>query len=237
MYVDKVILAIPQITTLAQGVQLSTATGFFLRRHQRLFLVTNRHVLEADNHQPDQLMLALHTNAGNIAQITPHTVALYQQQTALWKAAEDSAGSVDVAVLEIDEQTLPPGCVIEAFSLAQLCAVDAHVALGTPVTIIGFPLGFKDELHNLPVARQGIVASPFGLRFGGGGYFLTDARTHRGSSGSPVLMSAPENPNFPWRLLGIHSARFDVNRDQQQDEALGLNCAWYVDVLEILTAT
>jgi hypothetical protein len=37
-------------------------------------------------------------------------------------------------------------------------------------------------------------------------------------------------------LLGVHSARFDMEtRDHDQDEALGLNCAWYADILLTLT--
>jgi hypothetical protein len=37
-------------------------------------------------------------------------------------------------------------------------------------------------------------------------------------------------------LLGVHSAGFDVGtRDLNLDEALGLNCAWYADILLTLT--
>ena len=37
-------------------------------------------------------------------------------------------------------------------------------------------------------------------------------------------------------LLGVHSARLDVgSRDVELDEALGLNCAWYADILLTLT--
>ena len=65
------------------------------------------------------------------------------------------------------------------------------------------------------------------------GYFLTDARTHRGTSGACVVMrSRDPELDLPWTLLGIHSARLDVGtRDLQVDEALGLNCAWFADVL------
>jgi hypothetical protein len=39
-----------------------------------------------------------------------------------------------------------------------------------------------------------------------------------------------------WLLLGVHSARLDVGtRDLELDEALGLNCAWYADILMTLT--
>jgi len=42
--------------------------------------------------------------------------------------------------------------------------------------------------------------------------------------------------DLPWRLLGVHSSRVDMRtRDSRLDEALGLNCAWYADVLMTLT--
>jgi hypothetical protein len=109
-----------------------------------------------------------------------------------------------------------------------------------PLLIVGFPLGFHDTLHHLPVVRQAVIASSFGLRFQGQGYFLTDARTHSGTSGAAVVMRAPESDagggELPWKLLGVHSARLDMRtRDQQQDESLGLNCAWYASILLTLT--
>lgn len=39
-----------------------------------------------------------------------------------------------------------------------------------------------------------------------------------------------------WTLLGVHSTRFDIGAlDTEHDEALGLNCAWYTDILMKLT--
>ena len=83
------------------------------------------------------------------------------------------------------------------------------VEVGSSVLIVGFPLGFHDQLHHLPVVRQSVIASAFGIRFQGQGYFLTDARTHRGTSGAPVVMrdnaAAQRNDPLPWKLLGVHS--------------------------------
>jgi hypothetical protein len=108
------------------------------------------------------------------------------------------------------------------------------------VLIVGFPLGFHDNLHHLPVARHAVVASAFGIRFQGQGYFLTDAMLHRGVSGAPVvarmMTERSGRADLPWMLLGVHAARMDVtNRDIDQDERLNLNCAWYADVLLTLT--
>jgi len=105
---------------------------------------------------------------------------------------------------------------------------------------VGFPLGFHDPLHHTPVARQGILASSFGLRFEGRGYLQTDARTHRGRSGAPVVMRRAQSDatrdELPWMLLGVHSARLDMAmRNVDRDEALGLDCAWYADIPLTLT--
>jgi hypothetical protein len=64
---------------------------------------------------------------------------------------------------------------------------------------------------------------------------------HRGTSGAPVVKrmrgTRGEGHDLPWLLLGVHSARFDVGtRDLAEDEALGLNSAWYADMLLTLTA-
>jgi hypothetical protein len=51
-----------------------------------------------------------------------------------------------------------------------------------------------------------------------------------------VSREDPALAELPWRLLGVHSARLDVGtRDLELDEALGLNCAWYADILLTLT--
>jgi hypothetical protein len=78
------------------------------------------------------------------------------------------------------------------------------------------------------------------VRFQQQGWFLTDARTHRGSSGAPVVRrrTQPDMQRgaLPWQLLGVHSTRMDMStRDKDEDESLGLNCAWYADVLLALT--
>jgi hypothetical protein len=142
--------------------------------------------------------------------------------------------------VEIPRGAVPESAAYRAFTPDHLCAADASIAVGTSLLVVGFPLGFHDTLHHLPVARHAVVASSFGLRFQGLGCFLTDARTHRGTSGAPVVMRASggDTPagNLPWTLLGVHSAVFDVGtRDIGIDEALGLNCAWYADILLALT--
>jgi hypothetical protein len=143
-------------------------------------------------------------------------------------------------VIQIDRSTLD-GFAPRAFTPRHLQQPLADVVeIGTPLLVIGFPLGFHDGMHHLPVARHAVVASAFGTRFQGQGLFLTDARTHRGTSGAPVVMrntAAGSDDPMPWKLLGIHSARMDMGgRDLVADESLGLNCTWYADILLTLSA-
>jgi hypothetical protein len=227
---------------MAGGTMLTGATGFFFERGDRLYLVTSRHVVldEATHHRPDRLEIELHVDPKNIAVVTRMSIPLYRNYQPLWRQGTDSAGSVDIVTIELQRAALPETILLSPFTPVHLVAELDQIEVGNPVLIVGFPLGFHDNLHHLPVARQAVVASAFGIRFQGEGYFLTDAMMHRGTSGAPVVARVTTErsgrADFPWMLLGVHAARMDVtNRDMNQDERLNLNCAWYADVLLRLT--
>ncbi len=238
-----ILLTTVRINTWLGARCLSSASGFFFRRDLRLFLVTNRHVFAdvPSSHYPDRVEIELHTDARDLTRYVVFSIALYGNGLGLWRQATDSAGTVDVAAIEIDVSTLPAAAVLQTFGPAHIESRSENVTVGDALTVIGFPLGFHDTIHHLAVARSASIASAYGVRFQQQGYFLTDARTHRGSSGSPVLRrrrNAPHTDASPlsWQLLGIHSTRMDMRtRDLAADESLGLNCAWYADVLTALT--
>ena len=240
--IESLLLSAARIGTFDGKRGLTNASGFFFERADRLFLVTSRHVMidEPSKHFPDRVEIELHLDEENLAASTGFSMPLYRDGKSLWRQGEDASGEIDVAVLEIERQALPRTALYRAFTPRHLHETAKPVEVGTSLLIVGFPLGFHDTLHHMPVARHAVNASSFGLRFGGEGYFLTDARTHRGTSGSPVVMRMADaeagHGDLPWRLLGVHSARLDVGtRDLKLDEALGLNCAWYADILLTLT--
>ena len=169
------------------------------------------------------------------------SLPLYRDGLGQWREATDTGGKVDVAAIEIAASQLPAEAVLHAFDESHLQARDEEIAVGDALTIAGFPLNFHDTIHHLAVARSASIASAYGVRFQRQGCFLTDARTHRGSSGSPVVRRRVRNglatSSISWQLLGVHSTRMDMRtRDQVEDESLGLNCAWYADVLLTLAA-
>ena len=237
---EPLLLTATQISTFDGTRLLTKASGFFFARDERLYLVTSRHVLidEPSAHRPDRIEIELHMDDVDLTRSTGFSVLLYHEGKGIWHQGKDSGGDIDVAVIELDRAALPRSANVRAFTSANLPASLEDIEVGSSLLIVGFPLGFHDTLHHLAVVRQAAIASGFGVRFQGQGYFLTDARTHSGTSGAPVVMraQAPSDAELPWKLLGVHSARMDMlTRDRQQDESLGLNCAWYADILMTLT--
>jgi hypothetical protein len=238
--IEPVLLTTTLVRTFKGDRPLTGASGFFFERDDRLFLVTSRHVLidEPTQHFPDRIEFEVHTDADDLTRSTTLSVLLYDAGKSVWRQGSDGGGDIDVAVIELDRVVLPRTMVIRSFTTDHLPRSLREIEVGETLLIVGFPLGFHDVLYHLPVVRQAAIASAFGIRFQGRGYFLTDARTHRGASGAPVVMRDETlGPHLPWRLLGVHSARMDMaGRDVLLDESLGLNCAWYADILLTLTA-
>ena len=240
--IESLLLSVTRVSTFFGQQQLTNATGFFFERDGRLFLVTNKHVVldEASDHRPDRLTIELHIDPENVAVITHFSIPLYRGIQPVWREGIDPAGTVDVIALQLERAALPEKLLLQPFTPNHLIEQLDEIEVGTRVLIVGFPLGFHDAWHHLPVVRQAVIASAFGLRFQGQGYFLTDARMHRGTSGAPVVARMTTQRSgrgdLPWMLLGVHAARMDVtNRDAEQDERLNLNCAWYADIIMTLT--
>lgn len=238
---DGLLLTTTRVTTFSAAHALTSASGFFYRHGGRLFLVSNRHVFwdTESAHYPDRIEIGLHTDLRDLTRHAVVSLPLYCHGLPQWREARDAGGDVDIAAVEIPALSLPADAMLQAFDETDLDARDEQIAIGDALTIAGFPLGFHDTVYHLAVARSASIASAYGVRFQGQGCFLTDARTHRGSSGSPVVRRRrKDDASAPsWQLIGVHSTRMDMrSRDQAQDESLGLNCAWYADILPKLTS-
>jgi S1-C subfamily serine protease len=235
---ESLLLSTTRISTFRGRQGLTAASGFFFEAGADLHLVTSRHVLHdaSTGHFPDRVEFVVHLDRHDLTRTAAVSVPLYFDARALWSQGTDSGGEIDIATLRIDRGLLPAQAVFHCFGPQHLQNMFDGIEVGTPLLVVGFPLSFFDTVHHLPVARHAIVASAFGVRFQGQGCFLTDARLHRGSSGAPVVARDDSLGALPWRLLGIHSAKLDMNdRDALQDESLGLNSAWYADILLTLT--
>ncbi len=240
--IESLLLSVTNVKTMFHSQELTKATGFFFEREGRLFLVTARHVVidEITGHKPNILLINLHLDRTNITITTDFSIPLYKNGRPAWRETYDWSDKVDVCAIELDRRALGGRVFLKSFNIQNLVKPEDGIEVGTSAVIAGFPLGFYDTLHKLPVARQALIATSFGIRFQGHGYFLTDAQMHRGSSGAPVVVRSQhpslDTSEVQWRLIGIHTSRMDVStRDRHEDNHLNLNCAWYADVLLKLT--
>ncbi len=216
---------------------LGTATGFFFFNENRLYLVTNRHVVRDDDKRyfPDKLRIKLHTNASDHTQNSFYDIPLYRNRISAWREKP----GIDLAAIELS-QTDMSRFVLKAFTPSFFVPPNIVLAPGDDVIVIGYPRGFADPLHNYPVMRTGAIASAYPMPFNGRPFFLVDARLHPGTSGSPVLMKPSSflrtqtgtlHPGGETTyLLGVNSGEVFF-----PGESSGLNGVWYASEVQIIT--
>jgi len=237
-YLEQFFLMVAPIEGWSGATRLETATGFFFTNDNRLYLVTNRHVVRNDQNRffPDKLSIHLHTNRQDNTQNADYDIPLYRNKTSVWR---EKAG-VDLVAIEIPTNDMSK-FVIVAISPTWLPPEKLAIAPGDDVMIIGYPLGFSDSLHNYPVVRTGAVASAYPVPFQGQPYFLVDARLHPGTSGSPVLTKPSSiqrtstGINFgdtTVYFLGVNSGEYNLNGVSSE-----LNLVWYASEVKAITDT
>ena len=83
---DPLFLASARVSTFEGQRGLTSASGFFFQRDERLFLVTSRHVVidEPTSHFPNRIEIEIHTDAANLTQSTGFSVLLYHDDKSVW---------------------------------------------------------------------------------------------------------------------------------------------------------
>jgi len=226
---------------------LCSATGFFFRHENHKYLVTNRHVVvdESENYFPHFLEIKTHNSKSDFSSNSIISVQLYCKDKPAWYSHPNYADNqVDVVLIPLDTTTMDNDNLcffnqsIINFITTSNFPIGIKISSFANIIIAGYPLGFHDEINNLPVYRKGMIASSYPVHFNQLPYFLIDAYLHKGTSGSPVFNS-PDNilknekgsfhSEFTY-FLGIHSAEQVVD-----EEPLSLCVVWYPSViLEII---
>ncbi len=129
---------------------------------------------------------------------------------------------------------------------------EVQIEVASEVLVVGYPMGFYDELNLFPIVKSGIVASKWGASFQGNPYFLIDSKLFPGSSGSVVISKpidiivkdrsilTPRNEEKVFVLLGIYSGEYQEQTSPvevgdltiTQTLSLNLGIVWYADVIE-----
>jgi hypothetical protein len=251
--VDPLSLPSLMIEQLANGNGIGTATGFVVERARRYYLVTNLHVVSGRDTESGELLSS--TGAFPDTLRIWHHSLLARHKIGVWTAREevlvDEGGAprwfehprksikdmdhydeldIDVVVLPLQEI----GDIAFWPLDLSLAETDVHVAPGVPVSIIGYPFG-RTGPGLFPIWKTGHIASDrdayWARRF-----FLIDATTREGMSGSPVVHRAPgfyrrrddaaTVLGSPVTFLGVYSGRM------RQDAEIGT--VWRAELLDEL---
>ena len=131
--IESILLTVARLTTFKHQRLLTNATSFFFERDRRLFLVTTRHVMfdEQSKHFPDRIEIELHNDPDNMARSIGFSIPLYRDGKSIWRQGKDTAGEIDVAVIEIERPALPMTAVYCAFTPKHLCGALDRVEVGT----------------------------------------------------------------------------------------------------------
>lgn len=251
LQVGSTALAITPVEALS-GSTSSKATGFLFLYDNKVYLITNRHVIksEATNEEPafeaEYIKLILHNNPTDVSSISIYTQNLHSPDSGkqLWLEHPILKKELDLVAIPVFDEENTGEFLISAFSSDNFITKEDVVYVGEDVIIIGYPLGLYDQHYNLPLFREGMIASFYPIPFNQEPIFYVDARLHRGMSGSPVILK-PGRARSTIRagtdtgtvgkiyLLGVNSRRDDrANRDPKIDEPLGLNAIIYGELIQ-----
>lgn len=243
--INEILAVVALILQIQNGQEVGTATGFFYIKNEVVYLVTNRHVVldESKKIKPEILRVKLHTNPADISKNVDLDIPLYINGVTKWHVHNDYARRlIDIAVVEIDPKKLKTGYFFKALSASNFLPKKYVIQPGEDVMVIGFPRGLSDSKHNLPLVRNAMISSAYGIDFQGSPFFLVDANLHPGMSGSPVI-TKPKNAwpddkgnidfltGSPMYFLGVHSATLGIILPTGE-EPLGLGTVWYGYLIE-----
>jgi len=204
--------------------EVSQGTGFFFANlnsqgDDAAFLVTNYHVVTGRSPQSterptgDRVRFMIHEDSSNLAAIRVVELPLYDSGgQPLWIASRDHP-EADVVLLPIPQRAYAPIRLL-VFTESHIRG-DIRIRPTSGATLLGYPFGFFDQKHYLPVWKTGHVASEPQVDFDDKPVFLVDVSAFPGMSGSPVLAVANgiyESEDGVMRsgrvlkLLGIFSA-------------------------------
>ena len=148
---------------------------------------------------------------------------------------EDAAVDVAVTTLPTKEERFrqldwwgfPPKTHMTKTLLAPEDSMNQPLSEGDGVFVIGFPLGFHEDVKNWPIVRQGVLAQIQSYLRGSARIFLIDGSVFGGNSGGPVV-TKPEStyikgtPRFMSNALVGMVSGCRVNPSNSENAHLGI---------------
>jgi hypothetical protein len=182
--------------TVRIETNMGTGTGFFYRFSVQQSgwhipaIVTNKHVVEGTSKGK---FLISRRQPDGLPDLKHHETFSFSEFAKLWTSHPSKdidlcampiapilgkAGELKTPLFfrSIDGSLIPTGAELDELNPVE------------DVTMVGYPNGLWDEVHNMPIFRRGITATHPKLDWNGKPEFLIDAACFPGSSGSPVFL-------------------------------------------------
>lgn len=247
------------------------ATGFFYKFEGATYLVTSKHALNfqtANGDRPASVRITTRPNPKDVTQTESHDLRLIDGDGSPYWHSHPEDDTVDIAVLPLSPPVVSSSIQVGSFDQDKDDSNSGNLAFGpnsrskdmasersdrvivsaTNSVILGYPIRvFRSKF---PIARDALIATPYGKKFNEKPMFATDARTHPGLSGSPVVYIERSQDSMHgahsttvrsalhvmdlmyWELIGVHSERADATAE------IDLSGAWYASIIpDILEQT
>lgn len=222
--------SITKMILSANGNEIGSGTGFFVKRDNQWFLVSNWHVFSGRNRQtgqpihsscaiPDHCFVFTKRLDTSGLKIVKHRIALLDNDSVpLWFEHSDHGRSVDIAVLKVHADVA--GCAKDILSPSGE-RNDMFVDLGGELFIPGYPQGFSAN-GEFPIWKRASLATSEEFDTNTLNPLLIDTASRSGMSGALCVAicnrdyyrkvgAGPkmEMVHLPisWKLLGVYSGR------------------------------
>ena len=147
---------------------------------EKLFLVTNRHVVIEKIHNqeiiPDRLTFYLRRFENNETLWEPITLL---KKDIVERARIHPNSEIDVCIINVLDLVVDKIENVKNISQWHSVSKDdfpgknrINVDIASEAVVIGYPFGFYDKVNKFPIVKSGIVSSRWGLNFNGKPYFL-----------------------------------------------------------------
>lgn len=177
------------------GGNLGTGTGFFYGCNKKEgqhvpVIITNKHVIEGS--AKGRFILTLQDSGGGPKIGSSHGFEVDKFQS-YWHPHPDP--SIDLCamplapLLRLAEQQGKRFFYVSFDKSIIPTPAEIEDMMGMEkIIMVGYPNGLWDRVNNLPIFRQGVLASDYKRDWNGKKEFLIDAACFPGSSGSPVML-------------------------------------------------
>lgn len=170
----------------------SVGTGFYFMHQNRIFIITNKHVVDG--------VIEGHFVAHKGKYINNERQLVDGNGVSLPFTGASFIGhpdpKVDVAAMNISDVINRMDATGESIYWMNITKnefltneiIEKFIGPIEEITFVGYPNGLWDSVNLQPIARKGITATACYKKFMGERKFLVDASVFPGSSGSPVFI-------------------------------------------------